>query len=163
MATLTLALPGKYVSYVRVAPLFLFLFLAFAALACLPPPASYKMTVASMMGCNDSEVAFSKPDGNDDNWVRATGCGKTVDAICEATGSNSTGGRCIAIPAKLDDLLRWELTGMGCANPAITVGPAFQSREDYREYTVTGCGDSQRWKCSMTSDTRKRESCLKIL
>ncbi len=130
----------------------------------MPTPASYKMTVASMMSCNESDVDLSKPDGMvDDNWVRATGCGKTVDALCEQTGSNSTGGRCIALPAKLDDLLRWELTGLGCANPAIAVGPAFQTREDYREYTVTGCGDSQRWKCSTKSDTRKRESCLKIL
>jgi hypothetical protein len=158
---LTLALSGKYVAHVRVAPLLLLL--AVPTLGCMPTPASYKMTVASMMSCNDSEVSFSKPDEVDDNWVHATGCGKTVDAICYATGSNSTGGRCLEIPAKLDDLLRWELAGDGCANPVIAVKPAFQSREDYREYNVTGCKESQRWKCSMKSDTRKRESCLKIL
>lgn len=146
----------------RVAPLLL---LALSAAACVTP-ASYKMTVASMMGCNESEVTWSKPDMNDDHWLRGTGCGKTVDAICDQTGDNSTGGRCIAIPTKLDDLLRWHLAGAGCANPKIAVGPAFQSREDQREYDVTGCGgnvQTQKWKCSATSELRKRQSCEQIL
>jgi hypothetical protein len=131
-----------------------------AAAACMPTPAAYKTTVASMMSCDESQTDFSKPDMSDDYWVHGSGCGKQMDAVCDLTGVGAA--RCISLPAKLDDMLRWTLDGPGsdCTKATFTVLPAFKDRDDYREYDVKGCGDGASWRCGTQLDGSKRVRCL---
>jgi hypothetical protein len=140
------------------------LFTVLTAAACMPTPVAYKTTVASMISCPEDKTDVSKPDMSDDSYVHASGCGKTMDAVCDLT-DQSHGGRCISVPAKLDDMLRWTLDGANCTSATFTVAAAFKDKDDYREYDVRGCGstDQSTWRCGAQLDGSKRTKCLQKL